>query len=101
MAEMRKPQSQSGSLVTGMFRDRDSAERAYQSMSGRGYARDDINVMMSDEARRRHFADDARQSELGSKAAEGAGGGAAVGGTLGAALGVAGAVGEIGRRSWR
>src|SRR5687767_15995393 len=95
MAEMRKAPSQSGSMVTGMFRDRDSAERAYQSMSGRGYTRDDINVMMSDEARKRHFADDARKSELGTKAAEGAGVGAAVGGTLGAVVGVAAAVGAI------
>jgi hypothetical protein len=95
MAEMRKPQSQSGGMVTGMFRDRDSAERAYQAMSGRGYTRDDINVMMSEEARKRHFADDARTSELGTKAAEGAGVGAAVGGTLGAVVGVAAAVGAI------
>jgi hypothetical protein len=96
MAEMRQPQSQSGSMVTGMFRDRDSAERAYQAMSGRGYTRDDINVMMSEEARKRHFADDdARKTELGSKAAEGAGVGAAVGGTLGAVVGVAAAVGAI------
>lgn len=94
MAETRKPQSQSGGMVTGMFKDRDSAERAYQAMSGRGYTRDDINVMMSEEARKRHFAD-ARKSELGSKAAEGAGVGAAVGGTLGAVVGVAAAVGAI------
>jgi len=82
-------------MVTGMFRDRESAERAYQAMASRGYTRDDINVMMSDEARKRHFADDAHTSELGSKAAEGAGVGAAVGGTLGAALGVAAAVGAV------
>jgi len=93
MAEMRKPQS--GGLVTGMFRDRDSAERAYQSMSGRGYTRDDINVMMSDDTRKRHFADDSPKSELGTKAAEGAGVGAALGGTLGAVVGVAAAVGAI------
>jgi len=92
MAETRKPQSQ---LVTGIFRDRDSAERAYQAMSGRGYNRDDINVMMSDETRRRYFADDSPKSELGTKAAEGAGVGAAVGGTLGAVVGVAAAVGAI------
>src|SRR3954447_23541952 len=95
MADVRKPQPQSGRMLTGMFRDRDSAERAYQAMSGRGYTRDDINVMMSEEARKRHFSDDARQSELGSKAAEGAGVGAAVGGTLGAVVGVAAAVGAI------
>ena len=93
MAETRKPQS--GGMVTGMFRDRDSAERAYQAMSGRGYARDDINVMMSEDTRKRYFADDARPSELGTKAAEGAGVGAAVGGTLGAVVGVAAAVGAI------
>lgn len=95
MADVRKPQPQSGRMLTGMFRDRDSAERAYQAMSGRGYTRDDINVMMSEEARKRHFSDDARQSELGTKAAEGAGVGAAVGGTLGAVVGVAAAVGAI------
>ncbi|HEX3175445.1 MAG TPA: hypothetical protein VHZ49_02135 [Methylomirabilota bacterium] len=78
-----------------MFRDRDSAERAYQSMSGRGYTRDDINVMMSDDTRKRHFADDSPKSELGTKAAEGAGVGAALGGTLGAVVGVAAAVGAI------
>ena len=92
MAEMKRPQ---GGMVTGMFRDRESAERAYQAMSGRGYSRDDINVMMSDDTRKRYFADDARKSELGTKAAEGAGVGAAVGGTLGAVVGVAAAVGAI------
>jgi len=92
MAEMRKPQS---GIVTGMFRDRVSAERAYQSMAARGYSRDDINVMMSDDTRKRYFVDDSRKSELGTKAAEGAGVGAAVGGTLGAVVGVAAAVGAI------
>lgn len=92
MAQMRRPQ---GSMVTAMFRDRDSAERAYQAMSARGYSRDDINVLMSDETRKRYFADDRQDTELGTKAAEGAGVGAAVGGTLGAVVGVAAAVGAI------
>ena len=34
-------------VVTGMFRDRESAERAYQSLAARGYGRDDVNVIMS------------------------------------------------------
>ena len=46
-------------LVTGLFRDRDSAERAYQSISDRGYTRDDVNLVMSDDTRKRHFAGDA------------------------------------------
>ena len=73
------------SLVTGLFRSRDSAELAYQGIVDRGYRRDDVNLVMSDETRQRHFSgNDARQTELGSKAAEGAGIGAGIGGTLGA-----------------
>jgi hypothetical protein len=81
-------------LLTGMFRDRESAERAYDSLTERGYTRDDVTLMMSDEARRRHFGDGG-DTELGSKAAEGAGVGAAVGGGLGALLAGLAAAGTI------
>jgi hypothetical protein len=43
-------------MVTGLFRDRDSAERAYQSVSDRGYSREDVNLVMSDETRKQHFS---------------------------------------------
>jgi hypothetical protein len=79
-------------LVTGLFRDRDSAERAYRAVAERGYSRDDIAVVMSEETRRQHFAN-AAPTELGSKAAEGAGIGGAIGGTVGA---IAAAVAAIG-----
>lgn len=78
-------------LVTGLFRDRDSAERAYSSLSERGYSKDDVTLMMSDDTRRTHFADTG--TELGSKAAEGAGVGAGIGGTIGAVLAGIAAVG--------
>jgi hypothetical protein len=83
-------------MLTGLFRDRDSAERAYQSISDRGYSRDDVNVVMSDETRKRHFGAttaDGRETELGSKAAEGAGIGGAIGGSLGAIAAAIAAVG--------
>lgn len=68
-------------------RRRDSAERAYESMSGRGYSKDDVNLLMSDETRRRHFPpQEHRDSDLGSKALEGAGAGAAIGGAVGGVL---------------
>lgn len=79
-------------MVTGLFRDRDSAERAYQAVTERGYNRDDVNLVMSDETRKRHFAAGDR-TELGSKAAEGAGIGGAIGGTLGAIAAALAAVG--------
>ena len=81
-------------MLTGLFRDRDSAERAYQSISDRGYDHDDVNVVMSDDTRKRHFAStEARQTELGNKAAEGAGIGGAIGGSLGAIAAAIAAVG--------
>ena len=84
---MDERRSEDRPWVTGMFRDRESAERAYASARSRGYAEDDVNLMMSDEARKRHFKDDDRvETELGNKALEGAGTGAAIGGTLGAVV---------------
>jgi hypothetical protein len=80
-------------LVTGLFRDRDSAERAYQSVSDLGYDPKDVNLVMSDETRKRHFSGEGAQTELGSKAAEGAGIGAGIGGTLGAIAAALAAVG--------
>lgn len=81
-------------MVTGLFRDRDSAERAYQAVTERGYGRDDVNLIMSDDTRKRHFSSgDAIRTELGTKAAEGAGVGAGIGGTLGAIAAAIAAVG--------
>ena len=80
-------------LVTGMFRDRESAERAYGSLTSRGYSKDDVNLLMSDETRKKHFTEDGRETELGTKAAEGAGKGAAIGGGIGATLAAIAAIG--------
>jgi len=81
-------------LVTGLFPDRDSAEAAYQDLTARGYGRDDVNLVMSDETRKRYFTgDESVKTELGTKAAEGAGIGAGIGGTLGAIAAAIAAVG--------
>lgn len=80
-------------VVSGLFRDRESAERAYSSLHNRGYTTDDVNLMMSDETRSRHFGEDTADTELGSKALEGAGVGSAIGGTLGAIIGGIAAIG--------
>lgn len=82
-----------GSTTYGTFRDRDSAERAYQSLSSRGYSKDDVNVLMSDDTRKRHFGDNTPDTDLGDKAMEGAGVGSAIGGTAGAVIGAIAAIG--------
>lgn len=79
-------------MLSGLFRDRDSTEKAYTSLKDRGYTDDDINLMMSDQTRDSWFTDD-DNTELGSKALEGAGAGSAIGGTLGAIIGGIAAIG--------
>jgi len=83
----------SGTLVTGLFPDRASAEAAYQTAHTRGYTRDDVDLVMSDATRSTHFADGSAETELGTKAAEGAGIGGAIGGTIGAIAAAVAAVG--------
>lgn len=92
MANATKQTTGNRNWVTGTFRDRENAERAYNSMIDRGYTNDDVNLLMSDDTRKRHFSDDT-DSGLGSKALEGAGAGGAIGGTVGAVLAALAAVG--------
>ncbi|MBL0032868.1 MAG: hypothetical protein IPP27_12100 [Bacteroidetes bacterium] len=80
-------------MLTGMFADRESTEQAYSSLNERGYTKDDINLVMSDETRKKHFSGEMSDTELGTKAAEGAGKGSAIGGTVGAIAGVIAAIG--------
>ena len=82
-----------GGTTSGMFRDRASAERAYQALHERGYHKDDVHLMMSDDTRKEHFGDDTVHTELGDKAMEGAGVGSAIGGTAGAIIGAIAAIG--------
>jgi hypothetical protein len=87
-------QSDKGNLATGLFSDRESAERAYEDLSSRGYSSEDINVVMSDDTRSKYFDNPSgRQTELGNKAAKGAGVGGAIGGT---AVGIAAAIAAAG-----
>ena len=81
-------------LMTALFRDKESAERAYDSLASRGYQSKDVNVVMSDATRKRHFSGPgAKETELGNKAAEGAGVGGAIGVTVG---GIAAAIAAVG-----
>jgi uncharacterized protein YjbJ (UPF0337 family) len=82
--------------VTGLYTTPEAASRAYDGLTSKhGYQPSDINVVMSEDTRRRHFGDVKPGTELhhGSKAAEGLGAGAAIGGGIGAALAALFAVG--------
>jgi uncharacterized protein YjbJ (UPF0337 family) len=81
-------------VFTGTFRDADSADRAYRSMLDRGYTNDDINLMMSEDTRKKYFSGQKGATEIGTKAAEDAGKGAAVGGAIGATIAAIAAIGS-------
>lgn len=91
--QMDKNRTTDRGMLTGMFRDRESTEHAYNTLHERGYTKDDINLVMSDETRKKHFSGDVKETEIGTKAAEGAGKGSAIGGTVGAIAGVIAAIG--------
>lgn len=80
-------------MLTGMFRDRRSAEKVYNSMHERGYSPDEINLVMSKETHDKYFSDDVEETKLGNKAAAGSGAGSAIGGTIGAITGIIAAIG--------
>ena len=83
----------SSGMTTALFRDRNSAEKAYDALHRRGYTKDDVNLMMSDETRKTHFGDGTADTDLGDKAMEGAGVGSAIGGTVGAVVAAIAAIG--------
>jgi hypothetical protein len=84
-------------MVTGLFYDRDSAERAYRSIVARGYDKDEINLAMADETRKVLFPENGLVTELGEKAAhEGVDLGNPKGGTLATLTTAVGAIGAAG-----
>ena len=60
---MENNQNSSGSdnqrpILTGMFANRESTEQAYNALHERGYSKDDINLLMSEETKKNHYSKD-------------------------------------------
>lgn len=76
--------------VYGVFRNRIDADLVYDTLLTKGYTDREIHVMMTEQTRDTHYANDAHDESghpVGSQATEGMGVGAASGGVLGAAGG--------------
>ncbi len=59
-------------MITGLFSDGQSAERAYQACIERGYEMGEVNVVMSEDTRKRLFSDDSGTTpQLARREAEG------------------------------
>ncbi|MGZ8251856.1 MAG: hypothetical protein ACXWT7_05890 [Methylophilaceae bacterium] len=84
------------SIVTGLFKDQDSAERAYRTATEAGYKSSEIDVVMSEETQERYYGKNKTlETEVGSKAAEGAAIGGGVGATAGAIAAAIAAAGTV------
>ena len=83
-------------MVTGLFSDSERVERAYEILTQRGYGTADINVVMSDDTRRRYFSDERQvNTELGRKVEEGGEMGGPRGGSVGTIIPALIAVGVV------
>jgi hypothetical protein len=82
-------------FVSGVFNDPRAADRAVTTLERRGFGRDQITVLMSEDVRRRLLERDEKlEIEKGTKAAEGLAAGGALGGVVGAVLGAIAAAGS-------
>jgi hypothetical protein len=89
---MTNASSDNPKMVTGMFKDSDSVERACQAVVERGYDKGEIHVVMSDDTRSRAFSEGV-DPELASKSAEGGELGGPTGGRIAIAIPVLAAIG--------
>jgi hypothetical protein len=98
-----KPSSEESRLVTALFRNLDTAERAYRAAAALGYKPEDINVVVSDQTRNQLLSErHGAHPNLSNNAAEsdqqpdkGADLGGPAGGTLGTIAPVIAAVGTV------
>jgi len=81
------------STVTAVFRNRFDASAAYDYVMGKGYTRDEVNVMMSNSTREA-FQHEGKQN-VGSHATEGAAVGGAIGTAVGATAAAIAAIGSV------
>lgn len=100
---MANPTPTQPGMITGLFRDKDSAERAFRAATALGHEPADINVVMSDETRDRYFPGDhpastgleSKAAQTAEEPAKGEELGGPMGGTVGTMAPVLAAIGTL------
>lgn len=81
-------------LLSILYKNPKSAERAYNLLISKGVNKDDISIIMSNETHEQYFKNiDISKDGLGSKALEKGGAGSAIGGIIGALTAAVAAIG--------
>lgn len=86
LSDNNRPVSPRERMITGSFRDREAAERAFETLRSRGYSDSEIHIIMSDDTRKRLFTKGDEKGDFGNKALEGTAVGGTAGGVLGATI---------------
>ncbi len=89
--------------IAGVFKNRQDAERAFETITSRGYAPGDAHFWMSEDARNKHWPlkndqpekTGAKVETKGEKALEGAGAGGSIGAAIGGAAAAIAAIGTV------
>lgn len=55
-------------MLTEVFNDLESTQNAYNTLQERGYEKDDINLIMSDEKRKKRFSNNIDDNKQGKDA---------------------------------
>lgn len=87
-------------LITGLFANHEEAERAYTCLLEKGYSKDEISLVMSDDTRKKYFPPDVvvkdpslAVKDAGVIAVEDAAVGTVIGGAIGAIVAAVAAIG--------
>jgi hypothetical protein len=92
--QVSQKKSTDHAMLFEIFKDKDSADKAIKALETRGYTKDEINIITSDETRDKYFKD-GKTVDVENKTLKGAGAGSAIGLTLGALIGGILAVGSV------
>ena len=86
MQNLKTSSSKLNNILTVLFKEHESAEYAYQALLDKGYKKEEIHLLMSDETRKKYFPhiENATNINKDNKSLEGIGAGSAIGGTIGA-----------------
>jgi len=83
----------SNEITTEIFPDKDTAEKAYKDAIQSGYKPNEINVLMSEDSRKKYYDSDLVKNETGDKSMEGMAMGSALGGVIGGTIAAVVAIG--------
>ncbi|MCL6261559.1 hypothetical protein M3O96_20835 [Aquiflexum sp. TKW24L] len=84
--------SDGSKVLSGMFRDRECTDRAYNSLVDKGYGNNEINVVMTAETREKYYGDLSKDSEFGAEHTFNSSFGSRIGSTAGVIAGAQAAI---------